>query len=477
MVPVLRLRMMVAAMALVLTACAVGPDYRPPRTAAPAAWSAPLPHDGSTTGLIGWWNRFDDPVLTRLLRSAEAGSPSLAAAWANIRAARATLADSRADGLPNLSGGGTAQRSKEGTGTGTGGGVANSLSGTLDASWEIDLFGKVRRSNEAAQARIAARTDDWHDARVSLAAEVADTYVQFRACRLLADAYADEARSQTETARATATAVRAGLTSDIDGALEQASAASLRSTLVEQRAACDVLVKALVALTGEQEPTLRHLFDQGTPALPAPAAFAVDHVPAALLAQRPDLASLERELAAASAEIGAAEADRYPSLTFSGEIGRSGSGLGSLMTGWLLGPVVSLPVFDAGKRAAAVDSAEAAYEARLAAYRDGVRTALKEVEQALVRLDGATRRTADAEAAARGYRTYFEAVDRNWRAGGASLLDREEARRSALAAEIETITLRRDQIQYWIALYKALGGGWRPDTPARSPGPATDIPS
>lgn len=465
---------------LALMACAVGPDYRRPQPLAPAGWSAPVPHGGSAARLIDWWERFDDPVLTRLLRTAEADSPSLVVAWANIVKARATLTGSRADALPSLTAQGSAQRSNQSGQSGqsgqTGGGSASSvgttLTGGLDAAWEVDLFGKLRRTSEADEARLQARTDDWHDARVSLAAEVADSYVQYRACRLLERAYADESRSQTDTARATATAVRAGFTSPIDGALARASAASLRSTLTQQQADCDVLVKALVALTGDDEAAMRRQLEQGAPALPKPAAFAVDSLPAALIAQRPDLASLERELAAAGAEIGVAEADRYPSLSFSGSISRTGLGLGSLMTTWLLGPTLSLPLFDGGKRAAAVESAQASYDAQSAQYRNGLRTALKEVEQALVRLDAATRRAGDAETAAQGYRDYFEAIDRNWRAGGASLLDREEARRNALSAEIDLITVQRDQIQQWIALYKALGGGWQPEAPAKAPATA-----
>ena len=448
-----------------LSGCAVGPDYRKPDLPVPTAWSAPMPHGGSTAQLVQWWDRFDDPVLTQLLTMAEADSPTLAQAWANIEKARATLTTNRAAGLPSVTASGSAQRERQQQGTGATTGISTALSGTLDASWEIDLFGKVARNTEAAQARIDARSADWHDARVSLAAEVADDYVQYRACRLLAQTYADEARSQQDTARATAVSVKAGLTSLADGALAEASAASVSATATEQQTQCDVLVKTLVALTGTEETALSPLLAQGPADLPQPDRFAVESVPAALLAQRPDLVSMERELAATSAEIGAAEADRYPSLSFSGSLSRASS-LGTVMTTWLAGPALSLPVFDAGKRAAAVDSAQAAYDSQLATYKQGVRTAVKEVEQSLVRLDGAGRRTRDAETAAAGYRQYFEAAERHWRAGGISLLDREEARRNALSADITVITVRRDQIEYWIALYKALGGGWQPENVA-----------
>lgn len=463
------LRLLPAAACLVLAACAAGPDYTSPAVQAPPSWQAPLPHSGSTARLIGWWDRFDDPALTRLLTRAETDSPSLAIAWANIQKARATLDSGGADLWPSVTADGSAQRARQTGATSDGTGkrttVSNTLSGSLDATWEIDLFGKVRRKVEAAQARFAARADDWHDARVTLAAEVADTYVQYRACRLLVNAYTDEAQSQQATADATEVSVRAGFTSTADGALARASAASARTTLTQQQADCGVLVKSLVELTGVDEPALRDVLAQAPAKLPQPAAFTVESVPTSLLAQRPDLAAAERELAATSAEIGVAEADRYPSLSFGGSITISGANLGSLLSTWLLGPSVTLPVFDAGKRAAAVDSARADYDLQLATYRQSVRTAIKEAEQALVRLDGAARRTGASQTAARDYRQYFESIDRNWRAGGASLLDREEARRNALTAEIAFISVRRDQIQYWIALYKALGGGWQPDTP------------
>lgn len=339
----------------------------------------------------------------------------------------------------------------------------------MDASWELDLFGKIRRSAEAAQARMDARVSDWHDARVSLAAEVADTYVQYRACVLLAETYESELTSILQTERAMTSLVKAGFRPPSDGALALAGSASTRSTLVLQRAQCDLLVKSLVSLTGIDEVTLRGLMSAGNTKLPQPAALQVESVPAQVLRQRPDLASRERELAAASAEIGVARADLYPSLSLSGSITVSASSLASSAASWSFGPSLSLPIFDGGRRRAAVDSARAGYTAALADYRQGVRNVVKEVEQALVNLDSAGRRADDAATAAREYRRYFHATEVSWRAGRDSLLTLEEARRTALSAEIQQITLQRDRVAYWIALYKALGGGWQPGAPASSP--------
>jgi NodT family efflux transporter outer membrane factor (OMF) lipoprotein len=457
-----------ASLTMALASCAVGPNYREPVPDAPLVWHAPLPHEGDVGAIAQWWRQFDDPLLEQLIAMAEADSPSLTKASANIEKARATLTSAKAGGLPTVTAGGSATRGKQQTQTGAEV-ISETSNGALDASWELDLFGKARRSAEAAQARVDARVNDWHEARVSLAAEVADTYVQYRGCGLLAEAYERELSSMTQTEQATVALVQAGFRARSEGALARAGSASTRSTLVSQRGQCDLLVKSLVSLTGTDEASLRALLTPGSAKIPGPAALDVRSVPAQVLRQRPDLASLERELAAASAEIGIANADLYPSLSLSGSITVSASELTPSATTWSFGPSLSIPLFDGGKRRAAVANARAGYTAALADYRQGARNVVKEVEQALVNLDSAGRRSEDADIAAEEYRRYFQATEANWRAGRENLLTLEEARRSALSAEIQKITLQRDRIAYWVALYKALGGGWQSDSPASSP--------
>ncbi len=445
--------------AALLAGCALGPDYAKPEIAAPTEWAASLPYKGRVDKLVDWWGQFNDPVLRELILKAEADSPSLAKAMANIDKSRATLTMDRASGLPSLTLDGSAERQKQVI-TGAGATISNLFTGTLDASWEIDLFGKVRRNTEAAEARAEARVADWHDARISLAAEVADDYVQYIACRQLAKTYDQSAESQKATARVTARLVRAGLTSSSDGDLTEADAESAAATATEQRAACEILVKALVDVTGIAEPSLRALLGKAPDALSRPEKFTVDAVPVNVLQRRPDVVSAERELAASSAEIGAAVADQLPSLSLTGSISRSGVSLNELATSWLFGPTLSLPIFNAGSRAAAVDTAEASYKAQLATYKQSIRTAIKEVEQDLVRLDSATKREAKVRASAERYRRYEATTNELYNAGGASALTLESARRNALSAEVNAITVQRDQIEYWIALYKAIGGGW-----------------
>jgi len=476
------LYLMLSALLLTTIGCASNQSQQTPAVVTPQRWHAPLPHAGNTSQLINWWGQFNDPKLNSLLSKAEAASPSLAVAFANIQAARANLASNESSLWPQLTATGAATRSKNSIGSTSGtGGIVTTTTAGLDASWEIDLFGKLRSSNDAAKAKLAARVNDWHDARISLAAEVADTYVQYRACQLLTDAYREENDSQQETARVTRLSVNAGFTAPADDALANASAASTHAQMVSQQASCDVLVKSLVALVGEDEPELRQLLGAAAPVdtkgktIPTPASINVAAVPADLLRQRPDLAASERELAATIASVGAAEADRYPSLSLTGSISRMHTDTGISLTPWSIGPSISLPLFDAGKRRAAVDSAAASRDAALATYQQAVRDAVKEVEQALVRLDSAAHRNQDAVISAEGYRRYFEATDLSWKAGSSSLLTREEARRSALTADINRITLQLENVQQWIALYKALGGGWNSDNLVS--GPATPAPT
>lgn len=434
-------------------------------------WHARRPHDGKTSNLVTWWRTFRDPSLTTLQLAAETSSPDLMTAWANIKKARATLASAKASFLPSLTG--TASATRSGTDGDKGNEIAASTtnSGGMDASWEIDLFGKLRRQADAAGHRVAEETANWHDARVSLAAEVADYYVQYRACRQIERNYSEELASQRQTIKATQTAATTGLTSSADLALAQASAASSSSTLTAQRSECEVLVKTLTELVGGDETQLRSVLNDGKSRIPSPASLSVKTVPADILRQRPDVVSLERELAATAAEIGAAQSDFYPSLSLSGSITLNQSSLTGTSAPWSFGPSLSIPVFDQGQRRAALATAVANYQIAFEAYRSGILGAVSEVETALVRIDATRKRIGDASIAAKNYRTYFAAIDENWRAGGASLLDREEARRSAQTAEISLIEVRRDAARYWIALYKALGGGWT------SPSEATMLPT
>lgn len=452
----------------------VGPDYVPPSLNVPTNWHAALPHQGSTSNLLRWWAGFHDPTLDLLLRSAETGSPTLGQAAGAIAAARASREQVAADLLPKasantgLSRSGTSQfgNSIPDIPAGSIGQPVNATarSGGLDASWEVDLFGSVRRGEQAATARLEAREAEWHDARISLAAEVGTEYINFRACQVLLQTRQDNLASLRKTADSTKAAVDQELMSPAESTLAAAGVANAAASLRAQQAECDLGVKALVALTGIDESGLRETLAKDKPAIPMLPEFDIKTVPIQLLSQRPDLVAAERSLAAASADIGVADANRYPRLSLLGAISATHSdmqGNGLSTVPWSFGPSLSLPLFDGGRQRAQVASARAGYQTALAKYEGRVRTAVSEAEQALVRLDAATRRSEDVTNAARGYRHYFSAAETNWKAGGVNLLTLEEARRNALQAEQADISTRRDRVLYGIALYRALGGGWQ----------------
>ena len=440
-----------------LVGCAVGPDYVRPDMRLPTTWQAPVPHGGKIDEMDDWWRQFKDPVLTELQQAAQNDSPTLDKAVAAIRSARASVTTSRAGGIPSLSASATAKRFLDNDKRSS---AATMTSSGLDASWEIDLFGGVRRSVEAAKATEEAKEADWHNARISLAAEVATDYVDYRACHLKWSAYEEQAQSYQKTLRLTRVSVAAGFSAPADLALVEAGAASASSSATAQQATCDLGIKALVAVTGLEEVRVRELLGNENTPLPLPAEVSIESIPAALISQRPDVISSERQLAAAMAKIGMAEAGRWPSLSLTGSIA-VWHAAGVATTPWSLAPALSLPLFNAGSLAAKVDSARADYDSALATYKSTVRTAVKEVEQALVNLDSATRREDDARTSATQYRSYSRASEINWQSGRISLLDLEIARRTAISAEIALIDVNQTRVNQWVTLYKALGGSWQ----------------
>ena len=200
------------------------------------------------------------------------------------------------------------------------------------------------------------------------------------------------------------------------------------------------------------------------PRLPRPQQFAIDAVPARVLAQRPDVAAAERDVAVASADIGVAEAESYPRLSLAGNITPTRSRLDGSPTisvrTWSIGPSLTLPLLDGGRRTANVAAARAEYTAAEAGYRAKVRNAVREVEEAMVRLAGVATRMNDTRSAAAGYRESLEAARARQRAGLASLIELEEARRTSLAADGAVAALEYEGVAAWITLYRAVGGGW-----------------
>ncbi|MDB5899990.1 MAG: transporter, partial [Ramlibacter sp.] len=303
-------------------------------------------------------------------------------------------------------------------------------------------------------------------------AETATSYLDLRTCERQLAVVRNDAVSRAETARLTGLSAQAGFTAPAVAAQARASAADASQRTTQQQAQCDLLVKALVAVSGLPEPLLRQRLTARWVEPEGFAAIAIPSVPAALLAQRPDVYQAERALVAASAEVGAARADQLPRLSLTGQVGIGFAHVGGqtidLQT-WSLGPIaLNVPLFDAGRRAAAVDSAQARYEEAVVGYQARVRQAVREVEEALVTLESARARSADALTAVEGYRASFIANEARYRSGLGSLIELEDQRRVALGAETTFVSLQRDRVAAWIALYRALGGGWAPpDTTAQ----------
>ena len=444
---------------LALGACATTAPPAQVPAAPPVAWQAPLPHQGSLGDLARWWTQLQDPLLVELIDAAQAVSPGIAQAQARLVQARATQVSSRAALLPSLDAQASASRGlNEQLAR-----VATTAQAGLQASWEIDLFGANRATRTAADERLAGAQALWHEARVSVAAEVAQQTSSLRTCLAQLQVAERDAQSRGETARLSGLSERAGFTAPATAALARASAAEAQARASQQRMLCDVDVKTLVALTGWEEPALRTRLAAPVAAAPD-TLFAIAALPAQVLAQRPDVYNAEREVAAASAEVGSAQAQRYPRLSLSGSVGSAwvrASGVTTDLNTWTIGPLaLSVPLFDGGRRAALTDAAQARYDEAAALYRAKVRQAVSEVEQALVRLQSTAERNASARTAAEGYRASFDATEARWRGGLASLVELEDARRTALAAENALVALQHERQAAWIALYRAAGGGW-----------------
>ena len=465
---VLLRRVSVSVCAVALAACSLTMPPSSVTAPAPVEWNAPLPHGGRLTDLRDWWTAQDDPILLALIDGAQALSPTVAVALSRVEMARANEATARAALLPGVTAGLSAGRSVSLPATP----AATSTALTLQTSWEIDVFGAARVARAAAAGQTQGSQAQWHDARVSVAAEVANTYYALAHCwkthALAEQDLASRQRSRDISARS----LQAGMLAPAAYAQVQAEVAQSQLRLIQHSSQCDLHTKALVALTGEDEALVRSVMR----ALVLPddlAGFSVSSIPAQALVQRPDVFAAEHDVALASAQIGRAKARRWPGLSLGGSIGalRYGSaGVDTDITTWSFGPLaLTLPVFDAGQRAALVDAATADYVAAVTTYRAKVRQAVREVEEALVVLDSTVQRETDTRAVLDARLQNLGAAQNRERNGLASTLEVEEARRAGLAAQADVLALQLERKRAWVALYRAAGGGW--ERPAPEPAP------
>lgn len=455
---------LLVSMTVILAGCASTvplPSPHDARMPVAVQWHAPLPHAGQVGLLPQWWSQFEDPLLPRLIEDSQRASPTLAQAAATIAEARAVRTSAFASLLPMVDVVAAGGRSRSNTQTAP---VVAFGSAGVQASWELDLFGASRAGARAASAQLESSLAGWHDARVAVAAEVATNYVELRGCEAQLRQADLDAASREETSRLTGLAASAGFQSPATADLARASAAQGRMAAVRQKTQCDLLLKALVALTARDELQLRSELEERAALLPQPAQFGISAIPAEVLAQRPDIRAAAWDVVAASAASARATAMRLPRITLTGSVSRSSQkseGVSTEGTAWSIGPVtVTLPLFDGGMRRANSSAARVRYDAAVSVYQARLRKAIQEVESALVALDSTALRSADARLAVDGFERSYRATATSFQAGLVSLFELEDARRSMTGAQRERIELDRERLIAWIALYRAAGGGW-----------------
>ena len=450
----------------------VGPDYKPPPMPAPLSWNAGL-NAGLTSRpmdperLSRWWTVLDDPVLSDLMERARTGNKDLRQAEARLREARAQRGIARADRFPTVSANASAGRTRSSKQAGVGS-TTDLFSSGFDASWELDLFGGKQRTLEAAEATWQASQQDLNDVLVSLFAELALTYVDFRSYQARLSITEASLAAQNETCEISRWRCEAGLTTqlDVDQALlgleqTQAELPLLRTGLEQNR-------NTLAVLIGQPPGSLKDLL-AGVRAIPVtPAEIAVG-LPADLLRRRPDVRRAERRLAAQTAQIGVAEAARYPDFSLTGSIGLESLDIANLYkAGARTAQAAAKGVwtlFDAGRIRQNIAVQTALQEQALGAYDETVLTALKEVENALVAYaNEQTRRRSLANAVEAGQRA-FDMARSQYASGLVDFLTVLDTQRSLLSVQESLASSNADVTSNLIRLYKSLGGGWATAVP------------
>lgn len=443
-------------LALSLASCAVGPDYRPPTIPLPESWSA-VDTNRKAPRPSEWWRGFRDPQLNALIETAITGNLDVAQAKARIREARAAREQAVGALFPQVDAGASAIRSR------AAGVTRNSFRAGFDSSWEIDLFGAQGRAVEAATYGTDAAFDYLDGVMLTLIGDVASTYVEARGLQARIVLARSTARTQRETEALTRTRFQAGDISAIDTSRATAQAASTEAQIPALEAALAQSQHRLAVLTGRPPAAMVPPLKAGA-AVPTPPAPPRAGIPADVLRRRPDVRAAERLLAQATARIGQAEAARYPSVSLTGNISTSALKLGDLTKnsaiGWSIGPSLSVPIFNGGELAAAVDAARARRDQSDATLRLAVLTALQDVEDGLVGLRQEKLRLARLSEAASANAEAAKLSRALYTSGNASFLDVLDSERSLYSSQEAQIQSRVALATQFIALNKALGGGW-----------------
>ncbi len=482
--PVSGLALAIATALALLSACTVGPDYRgAPRVANEATHAStfvrtPSAGVSSSPAPNAWWHSLGDPELDALVDAALAHNPNIYAAHARLREARAQLHLQRAGDLPKVSADAAALRTREpnfgslissssngsGQGSSSGGGPIQFYAASLQASWEIDLFGGTRRAVEAASAQAQAIDADLADTQVALAAEVAQAYIDLRDEQQRLALARDTAELQQRMLMLTEQRRSRGTAADVDVERLTSQVQTTRASLVPLDEQIAESLDRLSVLTGRAPGALDSELASVRPLPSLPASVPVGD-PATLMRQRPDIRAAERRLAASNAQIGEHVADYFPKLTLYGDLGFTAADPGHLFHknnfSWFGAPFLQWNVFDFGRTAANVRSAEASRDEASAKYEQAVLAALQDANAALSRYGHQREHLMRLEAVQRSADHASALVQQRYKAGVSTLIDLLDTQRAQFSAQQDVVAGRADLLKDFVLIQKSLGLGWR----------------
>ena len=455
--------------AFALAACAVGPDYvRPQMEEAPAVfkegqnWKQAQPRDLAADGK--WWEMFGDAHLNALAEQVDISNQNLALAEANFRSAMALVQSSRAALYPTLDASASASRGRSGSSssssTSSSGGVRNAYSFALNASWEADIWGRVRRDVEASAASAQASAADLAAARLSAQAALAQDYLQLRVLDAQQQLLDETVQAYQRSYQLTQNQYAAGLAAKSDVIQAQSQLKTAQAQALDNGVSRAQFEHAIALLVGKTASTFslpQAPLAAATPPIP-------QGVPSMLLERRPDVAAAERRVAAANANIGVAKAAYFPSLTLSASGGYQSSSFADWFTlpgrVWSLGPQLAQNIFDGGARRAATAQAIASYDGTVAQYKQAVLTAFQEVEDNLAALRILEQEAEVQNEALQAARQAVVLVTNQYKAGTVSYVNVITAQATALSAERSALDILNRRMAASVLLAKALGGGW-----------------
>jgi len=465
------LRRHILASGMLLGGCAaVGPNYQQPVLTAPARWSETqaLTVAAPQLAQAAWWQAFNDPLLNSLIEQAEQANLDLAQARARIVQARSELTISGAARLPTLNASGSVTRSDSSNNTAAGALAVNKGPGTVylagfDASWEIDVFGGLRRGVEVAQANVDASVESLHATLLTLRGELVRNYIALRANQEQLEITRQSVAAMLQTLEVTRERYRLGLISYLDVTQAAAQKSATEADIPTLETAIKQSIHRLAILCGQDPNAFKAQLAEPRP-MPSYAGLVATGLPAELLARRPDLRQAERQLAAASADIGVATAGLYPKFDLTLGLGLQSNNASHFFERasryWSIVPGISLPLFTGGKTMAQIESKQAIYDEVLARYRATFNTALEDVENALAAWYAERARQQTLAEAVAANANAVKLAQESYRRGLTTFLNVLTAENSLFTTQRSLSQSNASLLTDLVALNKALGGGW-----------------